>query len=337
VTGAMALVLSLALGPVVIIGLRRLQALDEPCERSSHQAPTLRGGGLAPAVAAIVALVYGDELTGHLLVGLLAAVVLYGSIGLVEDLRGVPAVSRLAAQLAVAVAVLPWLLVDLSGPWGWQLVFGSGVVLWLISYVNAFNFMDGINGISIAQVVVAGITWWVLGQMHGADGVAASGLVVALAGLGFLPYNFPRARTFLGDVGSYFFGAWLAVLAVLGLRSGIAFEAMFAPLALYLADTGATLVRRVRRRHTWHQPHRDHAYQRLHHVLGWSHGRTSTVVAVLMVSCSLLGVVSATSSLAARAVADVVLAGVVAGYLALPWAMGAGRHAIVGAAEGALQ
>jgi UDP-GlcNAc:undecaprenyl-phosphate GlcNAc-1-phosphate transferase len=318
----MALVLSLALGPVMIVGLRRLRALDEPCERSSHQAPTLRGGGMAPALAATAAVLYGHELTGDLLVGLLVAALLYGAIGLVEDLRGVPALPRLAAQLAAAVAVLPWLLADLTGPSVWQLAFGAGVVLWLASYVNAFNFMDGINGISVAQVVVAGVTWWLVGQAQGADGVAGAGLVVALAALGFLPYNFPRARVFLGDVGSYFLGAWLAVLAVLGMRAGIAFEAMFAPLALYLADTGATLLRRVRRSDTWHEPHRDHAYQRLHHGLGWSHSRTTAVVAAFMVVCSALGAVSESSSVVARVVADLALVAVLGGYLVLPRVLG---------------
>lgn len=320
-----ALILSLVLGPLMIVGLRRVHSIDRPCARSSHSMPTLRGGGLAPALAAITAVVYAGELTGNALVGLLVGSVVFGVIGLAEDLWGVPSLPRLAAQLTVAVAVLPWLLADLEGPLAWELVFAAGVVLWLVSYVNAFNFMDGINGISVAQVVVAGVVWWAIGQAHGADGLAGAALVVALAALGFLPFNFPRARMFLGDVGSYFLGAWLAVLAVVGLRAGIAFEAMFAPLALYLADTGATLVRRVRRRETWHEPHRDHAYQRLHHGQGWSHARTTTVVAALMVVCSLLGAVSETSSLAARVVADAALVGVAAGYLVLPHVLGERR------------
>ena len=227
-----ALMLSLILGPLMILVLRRLHAVDQPGVRSSHSTPTLRGGGLAPAVAAIAAVLYAEELTGDALVAVLAGSVLFAVIGMVEDLRGVPALPRLAIQLAAAIVVLPWLLADLGGPIVWRLIFGVGVVLWLVSYVNAFNFMDGINGISVAQVAVAGGAWWAIGHWQGLDGLAGAALVVALAGLGFLPFNFPRARMFLGDVGSYFLGAWLAVLAVAGLRAGIAFEAMFAPLAL---------------------------------------------------------------------------------------------------------
>jgi UDP-N-acetylmuramyl pentapeptide phosphotransferase/UDP-N-acetylglucosamine-1-phosphate transferase len=319
---AVALPLGLVLCPVVMVVLRRLRALDQPGDRSSHRHPTIRGGGVAPAVAAIAVVVYSNDLTGGPLVALLVAAVAFGLLGLIEDLRGVPALTRLGGQLAIAGCVLPWLLVDLSGSLVWQLVFGAGVVLWLTSYVNAFNFMDGINGISVAQVVVAGTTWWAVGEWQGVDGVAAAGLIGALAALGFLPFNFPRARLFLGDVGSYFFGAWLAVLAVVGLRAGIAFEAMFAPLALYLADTGATLVRRMRRRETWHEPHRDHAYQHLHHDLGWSHVRTTGVVGVVMAACSVLGAVSETGSLGLRVAADVLLASLVTGYLLLPAMLG---------------
>jgi UDP-N-acetylmuramyl pentapeptide phosphotransferase/UDP-N-acetylglucosamine-1-phosphate transferase len=291
---------------------------------------------LAPALAAVAGVLYAEELTGSALIAVLVGGALFAVIGLVEDLRGVPALPRLAVQLVAAMAVLPWLLADLDGPPAWQVVFGAGVVLWLVSYVNAFNFMDGINGISVAQVVVAGIAWWAIGHWQDAEGLAGAALVVALAAIGFLPFNFPRARMFLGDVGSYFFGAWLAVLAVVGLRAGIAFEAMFAPLALYLADTGATLVRRARRRETWHEAHCDHAYQRLHHGLGWSHARTTAVVAAFMIACSALGAVSATSSVPARVVADLVIAALVAGYLASPQLLAHARRSAAERTSGAM-
>jgi UDP-N-acetylmuramyl pentapeptide phosphotransferase/UDP-N-acetylglucosamine-1-phosphate transferase len=120
------------------------------------------------------------------------------------------------------------------------------------------------------------------------------------------------------------------------LRAGIAFEAMFAPLALYLADTGATLVRRARRRETWHEAHCDHAYQRLHHGLGWSHARTTAVVAAFMIACSALGAVSATSSLGARVMADLVIAALLAVYLASPQLFARVRPSAAEPATGAI-
>src|SRR5205085_2029337 len=150
-------------------------------------------------------------------------------------------------QFGVAVATLPWLLSGMRGAEAWRLVFGIGVVVWLIAYVNAFNFMDGVNGVSAVQAVVAGVAWWVVGEWQDVHALAAGGLLVAAVAVAFAPFNFPRAHMFLGDVGSYFFGGWLGVLAVVALRQGLTVEASFAPLSVYLADTGMTLARRVAR------------------------------------------------------------------------------------------
>ena len=87
-------------------------------------------------------------------------------------------------------------------------------------------------------------------------------------------------------------------------------------------------MRRARRRDTWYEAHCDHAYQRLHHERGWSHARTTALVATLMVVCSLLGAVSETSSIAARVVADMVLGGVLAGYLSLPRVLTTARRPV---------
>jgi UDP-N-acetylmuramyl pentapeptide phosphotransferase/UDP-N-acetylglucosamine-1-phosphate transferase len=142
----------------------------------------------------------------------------------------------------------------------------------------------------------------------------------------FLPFNFPKAQVFLGDVGSYFIGAWLAALVILGLRAGIPPEAVLAPVALYLADTAVTIVRRARGAETWYLPRRSHAYQRLTQ-LGWSHTRTTGLVAAAMVSCSALGAVSLIDSIAARLVADLALAAVLVAYLASPTLLGRGQTA----------
>jgi UDP-N-acetylmuramyl pentapeptide phosphotransferase/UDP-N-acetylglucosamine-1-phosphate transferase len=147
--------------------------------------------------------------------------------------------------------------------------------------------------------------------------LTSAGLVVAAAALGFVPFNFPAARTFLGDVGSYFFGAWLAVLAVWGVTSGIPPEAMLGPLALYLADTGTTLVRRIARGEEWMTPHRDHAYQRLVG-LGWSHARVDALVFTVMALCSALGAASLFVDPPLRIAAGLALLASVGAYLTLP-------------------
>ena len=111
------------------------------------------------------------------------------------------------------------------------------------------------------------------------------GLTVAAAALAFAPFNFPRARMFLGDVGSYFLGGWLGALAVYGVAAGIPPEAVLAPLALYVTDAAATLLMRIVRHEPWLSPHKAHVFQRLVQ-LGWSHVRTTLLVAALMVVLS---------------------------------------------------
>ncbi|HYT25500.1 MAG TPA: glycosyltransferase family 4 protein [Actinomycetota bacterium] len=316
------LALTLAISPLLLRALRRLELLDHPCWRSSHTQATLRGGGLAPAFAATAMLSAVPVLDRTSRAGLAVVVIGFGAVGLLEDLRGVPPLPRFALQLLAAALALPYLLTGLGGPAGWQVAFALGVAVWLVGYANAFNFMDGINGISAVQAIVAGLAWLAVGHVQRADALAGGGVVIAAAAAGFLPFNFPRARCFLGDVGSYFFGSWIAALVVVGLRSGVAPEAVLAPVILYLADTGTTLLRRVRRGEAWYLPHRDHVYQRLVR-LGWSHARTTVTVGVLTAGCALLGGTGSVAPPGARAVALGGLAVATATYLALPRIVGA--------------
>jgi UDP-GlcNAc:undecaprenyl-phosphate GlcNAc-1-phosphate transferase len=205
---------TMALVPAARVVLRRLAAFNHPTPRSSHVWPTLRGGGIAPAAAMIVALAALTAAPGRGRVHLALTAAAFGAIGLTEDLRGVDVFRRLGLQVVAALTALPVLSL-----FDWPAWSGVLVVLWLVAFVNAFNFMDGINGISCACVFVTGTAWWVVGDAAGAEVLAGGGLVAAAA-LGFGPVNVPSARMFLGDSGSYFLGAWLAVLAVLGVGAG---------------------------------------------------------------------------------------------------------------------
>lgn len=306
--------------PALLMGLRRWKVVDQPNDRSSHRRPTLRGGGLAPALGVLVGLgilagaggVHDQWLVAAGLVG-----AGFGAIGLTDDLAGVEPRLRLVLQVLVAVAGLVGLARGIRGPTVWIVVFCLGVVLWLVAFVNAFNFMDGINGISGAQVVVAGSAWWAIGATEHAWALAAGGALVLGAAVGFLPFNAPRPVVFLGDVGSYFLGGLLAALVVVGVRSGLPPEAVGAPLFLYLADTAITIARRVRAGETWHQAHRRHAYQRLTQ-LRWSHMTTTLLVAAVMVVTSALGAVSLSSDLPGRAAADLAILAILVAYLAAP-------------------
>lgn len=296
-----------------ITWLEARSVIDVPGARSSHARPTLRGGGLAPTAGAGLGAILLALHDPRVALGVAATAMAFGLLGFTEDVRGVPTLVRLAVQASVAAAATVPLLFLADEPPMLALI-GLGV-LWLVAYVNAFNFMDGINGISAAQSIVAGGAWGVIGWWKDEPVLAGLGLVIAAAALGFLPFNFPHARVFLGDVGSYFLGAWLAATAVVGLQAGIPPEAVLAPLALYVADTGLTLVRRAVRGEPILEPHRSHVYQRLVQA-GWTHTRTTLVVGTMMSASAGLGALSTVDGL--RVVADASLVAVLVFYLALP-------------------
>ena len=307
---------TLLLTPLVVALLRRRQLLDHPNERSSHAQPTPRGGGVAVAAGAVAGLAAGDagsDVTRALVVTSL----LYATIGLADDVRSVPPRLRLAVQVVIAALALVWLLTDLSGAAPWRVVFAVGCVAWLVSYVNAFNFMDGINGISAAQGIVAGGTWAIAGELDDSRAFTVVGLVVLSSCLAFLPFNFPHAKVFLGDVGSYFLGAWLAAGTIVGFRLGVEPEVVLAPLVLYLADTSTTIVRRVRAGDVWYAAHRSHAYQRLTN-LGWSHARTTLTVAGSMAACSAVALAGLDRSVGVRVVTSAAVVAIAALYVSLP-------------------
>jgi UDP-GlcNAc:undecaprenyl-phosphate/decaprenyl-phosphate GlcNAc-1-phosphate transferase len=320
---------TVAMAPPVSALLRRLAVIDYPGVRSSHELPTLRGGGLAPAAAGSVVLAVTLPPGWG---GLLIAVVTFGAVGLIEDVRGIPAVHRLALLVLIAAAAAPFLLGDPSIDGRLFGVVCALAALGLVSYVNAFNFMDGINGISVAQAGVAGLTFVVVGALTDTDVLAIGGAVCLGTALGFAPSNVPRASVFLGDVGSYFFGGLVGALAIAGLAGGVAPEAVLAPLLLYVADTGTTLLRRLRAGEAWLSPHRSHVYQRLTD-LGFTHVQVSAGVGGLIAVCALLGTVSLSGNETARITADAGLLVVIGLYLSSPRLLGRmGRQVTVPAA-----
>lgn len=307
--------------PIVIRMLRRAAVIDIPNQRSSHSIPTPRGGGIALGLGLLVGtsvLLVGTSILNNLAwLPLIVAMIFFFSIGLAEDLRGVPIAARLGLQLGTS-AVVSVLLV-LSGPPPLILPAVAVVIaaVWITGFANAFNFMDGINGISGAHTVLGGLAFATIGVLSRDPSLLVVAATLAAAGLAFLPWNAVNAKVFLGDVGSYTLGAVLAVLAVYTVFRGVPIEAVLAPLSLYLADTGWTLLRRIARKAPWLRPHRDHAYQRLCDV-GWSHLQVTVLTFGVGVGVSALGAVSLIASVPVRLVADVLAAALLVAYLAAP-------------------
>jgi len=246
-----------------------------------------------------------------------AAIGYFGALGLVEDLRGMTAIRRLILQCAGSAGIAALLVAPLRLS---LIALAAATVvtaLWVMGFVNAFNFMDGVNGISASHALIAGVAYACLGEWRQDSFLVATGLAVAAGSLAFLPWNAGRAHVFLGDVGSYALGAAIAVLAVGSVIRGLPLEAALGPLALYLTDTAWTLQRRIRSGDRWLEPHRTHTYQRWCDV-GWSHQEVTLLTAASTVLLSLLGTLSLTGRPVLRLAADLAGLLLLGAYLRSP-------------------
>lgn len=231
--------------------------LDEPGERRSHSVATPRGGGIAivAVVLAAAAFLALRSPAGALWAGFLPGFLIVAGIGWWDDHRPLSPWLRLGVHGVAAVALA-------AGAWceGGQaglalLAFGMAMVL-----VNVWNFMDGINGLAASQAAVAALAFAALLT----DGWHWLALAVVAGCLGFLPFNFPKARIFLGDVGS---GALGFALAGLFMAAALAspparLPVLLLPLTAFLVDAGFTLLERMLRGESWWTPHVSHLYQR---------------------------------------------------------------------------
>lgn len=308
-----------ALAIKILLGLG---VVDVPNFRSSHRCPTVRGAGMGVACGSVLGLLAsrgvsnGVGWSGRALSVVIAASLSAALIGLVDDLRtGISFRVRLVGQAVVTFAAVALLgTAGVGMPWR-VLLFGGSMVC-VVGYINAFNFMDGINGISGVSAFVTGAMFAVLGTLERLPVLAGGGAALAAASFGFLPFNFPSARAFLGDVGSYFIGTWIALLAYIAALGGVPPDVVVAPALLYLADVGFTLVVRVGRGDLWHTAHQDHVYQRLA-TGGLGHTGTTTVVLAGTAILSGLGLVCLQVP-GLRPVAWTAMVGLLVVYLASP-------------------
>jgi len=272
-----------ALTPIVIVGLRKAGTFDLPNDRSSHTEAVPRGGGIAIAVSVLAALLAAGSRDGTIIQLLLIALAL-AALGLLDDRCGMSPITRLGIQLLAGVAV--GLVVGRASDYSAILLISSVIVM--VYVINAFNFMDGINGISSTHGALFALVLAI--ELLHLDERDGGTLAIALVGavLAFLPYNFPKARVFLGDVGSYFIGGLLAALAVYSVAVGASPLLIASVFGYYIVDTASTIVVRIRRRANIFEAHRDHVYQLL-----VRSGRSHTTSTFVALGFSLLGLFSA--------------------------------------------
>lgn len=238
--------------------------LDLPGPRRSHAQPTPRGGGVGIVLAVLVlGPVLGGVHAGDwtALVPLLLALAMTAAIGAADDFTPLPAWPRLLVHFGSAWLVAGWLLGSPASNAAF-LATALWIVL-LVGAINAWNFMDGIDTLATSQaMLIFAALAWMPGLALESDLWRGLSQVAAAGCAGFLLFNLPPARLFLGDVGSGALGLLVAALlafAVLG-------EGLSWPLALiipsaFLADSSLTLLGRMIRRERWWEPHREHLYQ----------------------------------------------------------------------------
>lgn len=239
----------------------RRRLVDEPGERRAHAIATPRGGGLGP-VSAFALLLVGTGATGALPGAdwrlLAAAFLAVAGIGAWDDHRPLGAGIRLAVHVAAGVCVAA-----AFGLWSGPLLAACATAAGVAVLVNVWNFMDGIDGIASTQAGIFAIAAALFGA---ADGWAWLSLGLAACIAGFLPFNFPRARIFLGDVGSGALGLAIVLVATPAAVHGthpLDAAVLLIPAAAFLVDSTLTLLRRALRGERWWTAHSQHAYQHL--------------------------------------------------------------------------
>jgi UDP-GlcNAc:undecaprenyl-phosphate GlcNAc-1-phosphate transferase len=317
-TGTM---LGLILTPLVSSASAALGLLDAPGGRKVHSLSVPRVGGLAISLAAVLTL-GGVALVGRwdgaagpslqpiapILLG--AALVL--AVGLFDDVRTLRAGPKLAVQVTAALLVMVSGLrierITLAGEtWQLGLLAWPVTLAWIVGLTNAFDLIDGIDGLAAGVAIIAGATCAAIlvSRGHVAEAMLLASLVGAA--IGFLVYNFAPASIFLGDGGSLVFGFVLATTAITGWQKGATVLAAGVPIlifALPIADAASALLRRALRRpvegragigrllRQIAEPDREHIHHRLM-ALGWSTRRTVLLLYMVTVLLSLVALATA--------------------------------------------
>jgi Fuc2NAc and GlcNAc transferase len=246
--------------------------VDVPNARSSHTRPTARGGGAAIAavlITCVLVLGFIGALNPVVAIGCGIGGALVALVGYLDDVLGLAVTPRLSVHLLAALLIAGVVVFARDADAGafFPALPRVAVLLLLVLAttwsINLFNFMDGIDGIAASEAAFVSAASALLASLGPAQsGWTMLALLTFGASLGFLPWNWPSARIFMGDVGSGFLGFWLAALAIGFHSSGTLPIWSSATLAaVFIADATTTLIRRALRGEQWYEAHRSHGYQ----------------------------------------------------------------------------
>ena len=274
------------------------QILALPNHRSSHETPTPSSGGVSIVLITLSGylacyFVGGSTTSWSPLLGIVIGSLIVAIVGFLDDLGRLRSFRTKLLSQIVAVAILfacdlvvdritlPWIGFFELGPWGYPVT-----LIWVVGLTNAFNFMDGLDGMAGGTAIVAASFFALIAFDLGSNLIFVISYIIAASVFGFLFYNIPKAHIFMGDVGSQFLGFLFAALAILALKTGeapISFWVMPLLFFHFIFDTAYTFVRRLRAGEVVTDAHRSHLYQLVNR-LGWSHPKVSLLYAGMCIS-----------------------------------------------------
>lgn len=243
--------------------------IDNPNERSSHSVPTPRGGGVAVVCSyllALAVLIYSQQLTVHIGLTLMVAGFIIALLGFLDDHGHINSMLRLAIHFLVAIGAVISLggFAEVTIFNGVQLGFIANIVavLFLVWLLNLYNFMDGINGIASVEAITTTASMAMLYYLLNTSLNSDLLWLLAACVFGFLLWNFPKAKIFMGDACSGFLGLTLGILALIALKENLAlFCAWIVCLGVFVVDATYTLIKRVVNGYKMYDAHRSHSYQ----------------------------------------------------------------------------
>lgn len=271
--------------PLVIRLAYRLGAIDQPDKRKVHHTAMPRMGGLAIFLAFMLCVLLGVKVSGPY-VGIVIGAAIIFIIGILDDIYQLSARVKLAGQIvATAVAVYFGVVINfVSNPFDGMMQLGYLAIpltfLWIVGITNAINLIDGLDGLAAGVAGIAGITMGIVALMQGQMEAALIAFTLVAAIMGFLPYNFHPARTFMGDCGSNFLGFVLACLAVTGVAKSTALISLVIPIVILgipIFDTFFAIFRRIYKKTPIFMPDKDHLHHRLLK-MGYSHQTTVLII-----------------------------------------------------------
>lgn len=258
--------------------------LDTPNERSSHSIAIPRGGGLAIVVCFLAVVGFSDLIPNDIVFALLGSGILIAAVGFWDDQGHIPAKWRLLSHFVAAFWVLFWLgeipdfqFFDFTINAGWAgIVAVAFLLVWIL---NLFNFMDGIDGIAASETIFIACGGAYFSWLNGYESLTFISLVLASSTMGFLILNWSPAKIFMGDVGSGFLGLMLGIIAYANILEGSAVWIWLILFAVFLIDSGITLIRRIINGDKWYEAHCSHAYQ--HAARKWGHEKVTISVIII--------------------------------------------------------